>query len=156
MDIRPRTILNTRLSEDFKDFLKLLNSNRVEYLLIGSYAVGHYGYPRGTVDLDVWISTRLDNAEKMKQALVEFGIPASRISSEVLTEAHQVFRMGIPPHRVEALTTISGVSFDECYAARELVVIDGVEVSLISLAHLKINKKASGRLKDLSDLENLP
>ncbi len=92
----------------------------------------------------------------MTKVLIDFGIPSSRVSQQTLTQQNQVFRMGMPPHRVEVLTSISGVSFDDCYPHREIAVIDGVEISLISLAHLKINKKASGRLKDLSDLENLP
>lgn len=134
----------------------MLNLYHVEYLLIGGYAVGYYGHPRGTVDIDVWISTSAENAEKMTKVLIDFGIPSSRVSPQTLTQKNQVFRMGVPPHRVEVLTSISGVSFDGCYPHREITVIDGIEVSLISLEHLKINKKASGRLKDLSDLENLP
>lgn len=143
----------TRLPQDFKDFLKLLNSKRVEYLLIGGYAVGYYGYPRPTGDMDIWISTERENAKRLVVALEEFGFASSL---EVFLEENKVVRMGVPPFRLEILTTIDGVSFPDCYSERTHVELDEVEVDLISLRDLKTNKKASGRLKDLSDLENLP
>src|SRR2546425_10768897 len=87
------------------------------------------------------------------KALREFGFTAS---TKKFLQENSVVRMGVPPFRLEILTTIDGVSFPECYAARQTAVIDGVEVNLIDLHHLRLNKKASGRLKDLSDLENLP
>jgi hypothetical protein len=142
-----------RLQADLKEFLSLLASNRVEYLLIGGYAVGYYGYPRPTGDMDVWIAISPQNAERVVSALTEFGFTAS---TEKFLEEKSVVRMGVPPFRLEILTTIDGVNFSECYAARNTVVIDDVEVSLINLHDLRVNKKASGRLKDLSDLENLP
>jgi hypothetical protein len=142
-----------RLQADLKEFLRLLGSNRVEYLLIGGYAVGYYGYPRPTGDLDVWIAISPENARRVVSALSEFGFTAS---PEKFLEENSVVRMGVPPFRLEILTTIDGVNFSECYAARNTVVIDEVELDLINLSHLRVNKKASGRLKDLSDLENLP
>jgi hypothetical protein len=142
-----------RLQADFKEFLKLLASNRVEYLLIGGYAVGYYGYPRPTGDMDIWIAISPHNARRVVIALREFGFTAP---NDKFLEENSVVRMGVPPVRLEILTTIDGVSFPECYAARNTVVIDEVEVNLIDLHHLRLNKKASGRLKDLSDLENLP
>jgi len=142
-----------RLQADLKEFLSLLASNRVEYLLIGGYAVGYYGYPRPTGDMDVWIAISPQNARRIVSALSEFGFTAS---TERFLEENSVVRMGVPPFRLEILTTIDGVDFSECYEARNTVVIDGVEVNLINLHDLRRNKKASGRLKDLSDLENLP
>ncbi len=147
---------NQQLPQDFNEFLKLLNSHRVEYLLIGGYAVGYYGYARATGDMDVWIARTDSNADRIIAAIEEFGFERNSIDRNLFLAEHQVTRMGIKPMRIEILTSISGVSFDDCYPHREIAVIDGIEVSLISLAHLKINKKASGRLKDLSDLENLP
>jgi predicted nucleotidyltransferase len=143
----------TRLPRDFKEFLKLLNSKKVEYLVIGGYAVGYYGYPRPTGDMDIWIRSNPDNAQKIVSALEEFGFTSE---PKVFLEENQIVRMGVPPFRLELLTTIDGVDFPNCYAERTRVVLDEVEVSLISLQHLKANKKASGRLKDLNDLENLP
>jgi hypothetical protein len=131
----------------------LLASNRVEYLLIGGYAVGYYGYPRPTGDLDVWVAASPQNAQRIVNALSEFGFTAS---TELFLEPNNLVRMGVAPFRLEILTTIDGVDFPECYAARNTAVVDDVEVNLISLQDLRINKKASGRLKDLSVLENLP
>ena len=142
-----------RLPPDFKEFLRLLNSNAVEYLLIGGYAVGYFGYPRPTGDMDVWTARTADNARRVVAALREFGFDCP---VENLLKENEVIRMGVPPFRLEILTTISGVDFSACYAERLQVLLDDVEVSLISLSHLKVNKKASGRSKDVADLENLP
>ncbi len=144
------------LPPDFKDFLQLLNSYQVEYLLIGGYAVGYHGYPRATGDMDIWIAIALQNAEKVVAALKEFGFDVPELSVEMFLQEKQVIRMGVPPIKIDITTSISGVSFAECYAERVVEVLDGVQVNLISLKHLKVNKKASGRLKDLTDLQNLP
>ncbi len=145
-----------RLPNDFKDFLRLLNSKQVEYLLIGGYAVSYYGYPRATADMDVWIAVHPRNAQKMVEVMREFGFAVKELSEELFLTANNIVRLGVPPLRIEVLTTISGVDFEECYRERNHDSIDGVEVQLISLEHLKANKKATGRLKDLSDLEHLP
>jgi hypothetical protein len=134
----------------------LLNANQVEYLLVGGYAVGFYGYPRATADMDIWISVNQQNAEKVVAALREYGFDVPELSPDLFLEEGTIIRMGVPPLRLEVITSISGVRFEECYEERELVMIDDVEASLISLRHLKINKEASGRFKDLNDLENLP
>jgi predicted nucleotidyltransferase len=143
------------LPPDFKEFLQLLNSRQVEYLLIGGYAVGYYGYPRATADIDIWIAIKPENAEKVVKVLQEFGFGVEELTPDLFLEEEQIIRMGVPPVRIEILTTISGVSFEECYAARQVDELDGIDVNLISLDHLKVNKKASGRYKDLNDLENL-
>lgn len=146
----------TALPQDFKEFLKLLNANGVEYLLIGGYAVGYYGYPRATQDIDIWIALNPGNARRMVEVLHQFGFTTPEVSAELFLQDKSIIRMGVPPLRIEVTTFIDGVSFNECFAARMKAVIDGLEVSLISLEHLKINKKASGRFKDLDDLEHLP
>ena len=146
----------TRLPPDFKDFLKLLNSKGVEYLVIGGYAVGYYGYPRATADLDIWVAVHPENTRKAAEAIREFGFDVPDLSPQLFQQGKKVVRMGVPPFRIEVLTTISGVDFEECYAARTVDVLDQVQVNLISLKHLKINKKASGRPQDLADLEHLP
>ena len=144
------------LPPDFREFLQLLNSHQVEYLLIGGYAVGYYGYPRATVDMDVWIATHPQNAEKLVAVLRAFGFAVPELSADLFLQENKVVRMGVPPVRIEILTTISGVDFEACYAERKVDVVDGVEVHFLGLEHLKVNKKASGRHKDLSDLEHLP
>lgn len=148
--------MDTTLPPDFKDFLKLLNGNAVDYLLIGGYAVAYYGYPRATADMDVWVAISAANAQKTVRTLREFGFDLPELSPELFLLPNKVVRMGLPPVRIEVLTTISGVSFDECFRQRTVAEIDGVPVNLISLEHLKINKRASGRLKDLADLDYLP
>ena len=144
-----------QLPPDFKEFLQLLNFHQVEYLLIGGYVVGYYGYPRATADMDIWIATEPENAMKVVKVLQEFGFDVEELTPDLFLKEEQIIRMGVPPVRIEILTTISGVNFEECYAARQVDILDGIEVNLISLEHLKINKKASGRYRDLNDLENL-
>jgi len=145
-----------RLPLDFKEFLQLLNAHHVEYLLIGGYAVGYHGYPRATADMDVWIAIHPQNAEKIVAVLKEFGFDLPELSADLFLKEDQIIRMGVPPVKIEIATTISGVTFEECYTERVVDVLDGVQVNLIDLKHLKINKKASGSHKDLNDLENLP
>ncbi len=125
-------------------------------MLIGGYAVGYYGYPRATADMDIWIAVHPRNAQKMVEVMREFGFAVKELSEELFLQANNVVRLGMPPLRIEVLTTISGVDFEECYRDRKTDILDDVEVQLISLKHLKANKKATGRFKDLSDLENLP
>lgn len=148
--------MDIALPEDFKEFLQLLNANGVEYLLIGGYAVGYYGYPRATNDLDIWIAIAPENAERIVNALCDFGFDRSQLSAELFIKEKSLVQMGVEPLKIEVTTFISGVSFAECYAERVTDTIDGITVSLISLPQLKLNKKASGRHKDLNDLEHLP
>jgi predicted nucleotidyltransferase len=143
------------LPSDFKDFLRLLNSKEVEYLLVGGYAVGYYGYSRATADIDIWIAVNPDNANKVVAVIREFGFDTPELSSAVFLQESKVIRMGVPPFRIEVLTTISGVTFEECYAEKIVDTLDGIDINFISLRHLKANKKAAGRLKDLNDLEYL-
>ena len=145
-----------QLPQDFKEFLRLLNAHNVEYLLIGGYAVGYFGYPRATADMDIWIAMNPVNAEKIVSVLKEFGFNLPELSAELFLREWQIIRLGMPPVRIEISTTISGVHFDECYNGKVLGTLDGEQVNLISLNHLKINKKASGRYQDLADLDNLP
>lgn len=148
--------MEIKLPPDFKEFLRLLNSHKVEYLLIGGYAVSYHGYPRATNDIDIWIAVHPDNAARMVAVLHEFGFGLAEISAELFLKVPSIVRMGYPPMRIEVTTSISGVAFEQCYAERVTDTLDGVEASIISLAHLKQNKQASGRLKDLADLEYLP
>jgi predicted nucleotidyltransferase len=141
------------LPPDFKEFLRLLNSHEVEYLVIGGYAVNYHGYPRATGDIDIWMGIGAGNAEKMAVVLREFGFPQA--SPELFTEPGKVVRMGLPPLRIEVLTWISGVEFSQCFRNRVVADIGGVPVNLIGMEDLRANKKASGRLKDLADLEQL-
>ncbi|NJC95296.1 MAG: hypothetical protein FIB03_02985 [Anaerolineae bacterium] len=148
--------MEINLPLDFKEFLKLLNAREVRYLLIGGYAVGYHGYPRATGDMDIWIAIHPENAEKMVAVLKEFGFDHPDLKPDLFLQESKIIRMGHPPMRLEISTGISGVEFEECYESRIVDTLDGVEVNIIDLSHLKTNKKAAGRLKDLADLENLP
>ena len=148
--------MEINLPLDFKEFLKLLNEKGVKYLLIGGYAVGYHGYPRATGDMDVWIAIHPENAQKMVAVLKDFGFDNPELTPELFLQKNKIIRMGHPPMRLEISTGISGVEFEECYNSRVVDMLDGVEVNIIDLPHLKANKKAAGRLKDLADLENLP
>lgn len=143
------------LPPDFREFLKLLNDQKVKYLLIGGYAVGYHGYVRATADMDIWIARNPSNAERVVKALHKFGFDADKLSANLFLEIDQVIRMGVPPMRIEVLTSISGVEFKECYDTRIKESWDDISVNIISLEKLKQNKQASGRLKDLNDLEHL-
>ncbi len=148
--------MDIELPQDFKEFLKLLNEKEIKYLLIGGYAVGYHGYPRATNDMDIWIAIDLKNAERMVEVLQEFGFNLPELNPQLFLKENAIIRMGIPPMRLKITTGISGVEFKECYSSKIVDVIDVIKINIIDLRHLKINKKAAGRLKDLADLENLP
>src|SRR6185295_1925588 len=120
-----------RLPPDFKEFLRLLTSNRVEYLVIGGYAVNYYGFARATADLDIWIAITPENADAAARAVREFGF--AQAEAATFLEPGKIIRMGLPPVRLEVLTTIAGVDFAECYARRQEAELDGVNVNLIRL-----------------------
>lgn len=145
-----------RLPNDFKDFLRLLNGRRVEYLLVGGYAVGYHGYPRATVDLDIWVAATPGNARKLVEVFKEFGFDVDELKEELFLQMNKIIRIGEPPLRIEVMTSVSGVDFDACYQKRIVETIDGTQVNFINLENLKRNKLAAGRHKDLNDLENLP
>jgi hypothetical protein len=138
---------------EFKEFLRLLSVHDVDYLLIGGYAVNYHGYPRTTADMDIWIGADPSNHQRMAAALREFGF--RNATPELFRDPESMVRMGVAPMRIEVLTEISGVDFARCLENRTIADIAGVPVSLIGLDDLKTKKKASGRLKDLTDLEQL-
>jgi hypothetical protein len=144
------------LTDDFKEFLRLLNANGVEYLLVGGYAVGLHGYPRATVDLDVWVRATPDNSERIMRALRAFGFDLPTLTPQLFVDPRSIVRLGTPPFRIEIMTAIDGVQFDVCRRRPALFDVEGVSLPVISLEDLKTNKRAAGRNKDLADLDNLP
>ena len=142
--------------QDFSEFLKLLNDHHVEYLLVGGFAVAIHGYPRATADMDVWVARNRTNAERIVACLREFGFDMPDLTPELFEDPERIIRMGEAPLRIEILMDIDGVTFDECVVRAESQNVDGTLVPVISLNDLKENKRASGRAKDLDDLENLP
>jgi predicted nucleotidyltransferase len=145
-----------KLEPDFKEFLKLLNFHQVEYLLVGGYAVAHYGYPRTTNDIDIWAGVSDENAVKLCQVFIEFGFSPTSISAAKFLDPDKVYRMGVPPVCIDLLLRVSGLEFSASYAQRQVMDVDGIEINVLSLEDLKTNKHASGRYKDLNDLEHLP
>jgi hypothetical protein len=143
------------LPPDFKEFIQCINSAGVEYMLVGGYAVGFHGAPRFTGDMDIWVADSSDNAAKLGQALEQFGFREPQVVSGAFFEKNSVFRIGRPPLQIDLLTEVSGRRFSDCYARRERLNADGVEISVIGLEDLKENKRAAGRAKDLGDLESL-
>jgi len=144
-----------RLPADFRDFLKLLNSHRVEYLLVGGYAVCYHGYYRTTGDMDLWVAVHGDNAAKLVSLIREFGFDVPELCEALFLEKGRIVRMGVEPVRIELLTEISGCEFAACYRQRVEASLDGIPVKIIGLADLIKNKLKSGRLKDLEDARKL-
>jgi hypothetical protein len=144
-----------RLDQDFKEFIALLNEHEVRYLIVGGYAVAVHGHPRYTKDLDVWILTETGNAERLLLALEEFGFGSLGLTQGDFVTRDQVIQLGYPPNRIDILTSLEGVSFEDCYDSRATVELEGLLVPFISLDDLRKNKRALGRHQDLADLENL-
>lgn len=144
-----------RLPADFRDFLKLLNSHHVEYLLIGGYAVCYHGYYRNTADMDIWIAATPENAVRMVQLIRDFGFDTPQLKEGIFLEKGRIIRMGIEPTRIEVLTGITGCEFTECYRNRVEASLDGTPVKVIGLQDLIKNKRTAGRLKDLTDVQKL-
>jgi predicted nucleotidyltransferase len=145
-----------QLPSVFSDLLKSLNTHEVKYLVIGGYAVVYHGHPRMTGDIDIWVEQSPVNAERVSDALNAFGFDPGVLAPGTFLKDNQLVRMGHPPFRVEVMTSPSGVDFAACYERRVEDEIEGAAVPFISLSDLKQNKQASGRTKDLNDLEQLP
>jgi len=133
----------------------LLDEKRVEYLVIGGYAVGAHGHPRTTKDLDVWIGVTPSNAAHAVAAIRAFGFDQPNLTPALLATPGNIVRMGYAPIRIEIFSDIPGVSFAPCHARRATITIDGLEVAVISLEDLIANKVAAGRAQDLADVEAL-
>ena len=144
------------LTDDFREFLRLLDARRVDYLVIGGYAVAIHGYPRATVDLNIWVGLDSANAARIVAALRDFGFDSPVLAERLFLLPDQIVRFGVPPFRIELLTTIAGVEFEQCRRRAIMLDIDGLTLPVISLSDLKTNKRAAGRHKDLADLEHLP
>ena len=143
------------LNKDFKEFIELLNKHKVRYLVIGGYAVAFHGHPRYTKDLDVWIWMDKTNSENLIIALKAFGFGTLKLKTEDFLQKDIIIQLGYPPNRIDLMTSPKGVEFENCYASRETIEIEGLKIDFIDIANLKKNKKATGRLQDLADLENL-
>jgi hypothetical protein len=123
--------------------------------VLGGYAIAFHGHPRYTKDLDIWLELSLENAEKTLQALEDFGFGGMGLTAQDFLQTGQVIQLGYPPNRIDLINSPDGVDFTQCYFSRVEVEIDGVLICVIDIENLKKNKKASGRLQDLADLEKL-
>lgn len=143
------------LSQDFKEFLQSLNDNQVRYLIVGGYAVALHGHPRYTKDIDIWLWLDTKNAQKIVQALNEFGFASLNLKPDDFLDPGTIIQLGYPPNRIDILNSLSGVNFEACYPTHIEVQIDGITLPFIDIENLKKNKQASGRMQDLADVENL-
>ena len=142
-------------SPDFKEFIKLLIEHKVEYLIVGGYAVVAYGHPRYTGDLDIWLKRTPENAALILKALHAFGFSSIGLKEEDFTLNENVIQLGYPPLRIDLLTEIDGVNFTKCYENMKQIKVNNLLVNFISLDDLIKNKMASGRLTDLDDIDHL-
>ena len=142
-----------KASKDFKEFIELLNKNNVNYLLVGGYAVGYHSRPRYTEDIDIWIQPSLENAKKIIHVLNKFGFTGISVSIEELIQPEKIIQLGLPPQRIDILTSIDGVNFNDAWERRIVDSFGDIPVFIISLKDLIKNKSSSGRTKDLQDIE---
>ncbi len=143
------------LTPDYKEFIQSLNDSSVHYLVVGGYAVAIHGYPRFTKDIDIWIDRTPENSERMVKALDGFGFASLGLKGSDFLVEDQIIQLGYPPNRIDLITSLQGVTFEESFERRVQVKIEGVEINFIDLDNLRRNKKATGRLQDLADLEKL-
>jgi hypothetical protein len=144
-----------KLQTDLREFIVLLNSHKVEYLVVGGHAVAFHGHPRFTGDIDFLIRMSASNARRVLAVLHAFGFGQLGIAEGDLIAAGKIVQLGHPPNRIDILTSISGVDFDEAWATRVDSTLDDQPVSLIGWDELLRNKRAAGRQKDLADIEKL-
>jgi len=143
------------LPEDWRAFIESLNSHGIEYVIVGAVALAHHGFPRYTGDLDVLIRNSPGNAQRLESALTAFGLAALGLKATDFAEPYRVIQLGVPPNRIDLLTSITGVSFEEAWADRTKAVVDGISVNFISRQALIRNKRLTGRAQDRADLEAL-
>lgn len=135
--------------------LSALNARKAEYMVVGAYALAAHGYLRSTGDIDIWVRCTVENAEKVLQALKDFGAPMFDLTLDDLSAPGVIFQIGLPPRRIDFLTSISGVDFDNCWDDRMEVEVDGLSINFLSKSWLIANKRAAGRPKDILDADEL-
>jgi hypothetical protein len=144
-----------KLDKDFNEFVELFVANGVRFLVVGGYALAAHGYPRATDDFDAWVWANSENAEKIVECLAEFGFGKLNLSADDFTTPDRVVQLGYPPYRIDIITSITGVEFENAWANRWVIDVDGLQVPFIGRDDLLKNKRATGRPKDLLDVEYL-
>jgi hypothetical protein len=143
------------LNPDFRDILSAFSDAGVEYLLVGAYAMASHGYVRATGDIDLWVRPGPDNAQRVFEALRRFGAPLRGVSESDFAQPNIVLQLGVPPRRIDVLTAIDGVAFEEAWSDRVELTVGGLRIPVLSREHLIQNKEATGRAKDQADAEAL-
>jgi len=143
------------LNSHYKDILLILSEKKVKFLLVGAYAMSVHGYPRSTMDIDILIMPDPANALLVLQALEDFGAPVGDLSAQDLQQEGLIFQIGVAPCRIDILTSIDGLKFEDAYARSDEVKIEGIPIHVLSVPDLIVNKRATGRTKDLADAEML-
>lgn len=143
------------LQKDLREFVELLSALDVHFVIVGAFAVAYHGYPRYTADIDLFVERSSENAERLLRAIHQFGFGEVGLSEADFLKEDQVIQLGVAPNRIDIMTVISGVSFEDAWNSRELGQIGGLTIPFISRDMLKRNKAASGRTQDLADLEHL-
>jgi hypothetical protein len=143
------------LNEDYKEMLRALVDEKVSFLLVGAYALAAHGYPRATMDIDIWVMPAPDNADAVLRALRRFGAPLHNLTKDDLEHKGTVFQIGVAPRRIDIITAASGLQFEDAFRNSTAVDIEGIQVHIPSVADLIRNKRATGRTRDLADAEAL-
>lgn len=143
------------LNQDYKDMLSLLLENKVNFLLVGAYALAAHGFPRATADIDIFVKPSQENAARVYKALSEFGAPLEGVSVADFEMPGTILQIGVQPRRIDLMTEIDGLNFDQASEDKDIVDIEGLSVPVISKSKLIINKMATGRDKDRLDVKNL-
>jgi hypothetical protein len=143
------------LTDDYKEFIESLNAFDVRYRVVGGYAVGQHGHPRYTRDMDVWVWIDQTNAENVIMALKHFGFGSLNLTAADLLSRTSIVQLGYEPDRIDLITDVKNVTFEECYERRTIVNWMGVPVNVIGVDDLVLTKKGTGRLQDLADIEQL-
>jgi hypothetical protein len=143
------------LNSDYKDMLQVLLENNVKFLLVGAYAMGAHGYPRATGDIDIWVEPSIENSVRVYCSMKAFGAPLHEIDEATFATPGVVFQIGVAPRRIDIITTISGVGFDDAFQHQQIVEMEGLSIPILSLGDLIKNKRATGRDKDRLDADQL-
>jgi hypothetical protein len=143
------------LPEDWRAFIESLNSHGVEYEVVGAVALAHHGFPRYTGALDVLFRASPDNAHRLESAVADFGLASLGLRAADFAESYRVIQLGVPPNRIDLLSSLTGMTFDEAWASRVEAVVDGTRVNFIGREALILNKRLTGRTQDKADLEAL-
>ena len=143
------------LPEDWRAFFASLNSHGVEYVVVGAVALAHHGFPRYTADLDILVRNSTENAQRLEAALAEFGFAGLGLKAADFADAYRVIQLGVPPNRIDLLTSLTGVTFDQAWASRVEAIVGETRVNFIGREALILNKRLTGRAQDKADLEAL-